>query len=250
MKQKNDAFGQEVMSYYKTGEGYEIVEKDDGFIGIGGYGPVGYFSEYKNWPKHEKEAIKFAKGKVLDIGCGAGRVALFLQNKGLEATGIDNSPLAIKVCKLRGLERVKVLSINQINKFKPNSFDTIIMFGNNFGLFSSLKKAKSLLKKMQGITSDNALIITESKDPYITDESSFREYHERNKKLGRIPGQMRLRVRFKNYIGDWFDYLMVSKNEMKEILKGTGWKVTKFIDHEDKTKGVYIAIIEKLSKQG
>jgi len=44
------------------------------------------------------------------------------------------------------------------------------------------------------------------------------------------------------YVGRWFDYLMVSKEEMKEILKGTGWKVKKFIDSED---SLYIAIIEK-----
>lgn len=246
MKAKNDAFGQEVWSYFQTGEGYEIVEKDDGLIGVGGYGPLRYFGEYKDWRKHEKQAVKFAKGRVLDVGCGAGRVALYLQNKGLDATGIDNSPLAIKVCKLRGLRKAKVMSIDEINKFKPNSFDSVAMYGNNFGLFGSCKKARVLLKKLYQITSPGALIIAESKDPHKADEPSFKEYHKRNVKLGRLPGQMRFRVRFKNFIGPWFDYLMVSKSEMKSILKGTGWKIKKFIDYEDKTTGLYFAIIEKI----
>jgi len=246
MNSKGDAYGQEVWSYFKTGEGDELVEKDDGFIGVGRYGPVRYFAEYKDWRKHEKQAIKFAKGRVLDIGCGAGRITLYLQNKGLAATGIDNSPLAIKVCKLRGLRKAKVMSIDEINKFKPDSFDSVVMYGNNFGLFGSFKKARILLKKLYRITSFKALIIAESKDPHKTDEPSFKEYHERNIKLGRMPGQMRFRVRFKNYIGPWFDYLMVSKAEMKSILKGTGWKVKKFIDYEDKTTGLYFGIIEKI----
>lgn len=57
-----------------------------------------------------------------------------------------------------------------------------------------------------------------------------------------MPGQLRIRVRFRNYIGDWFDYLLVSKNQMKDILKDTGWKVRKFIDSG---KFIYIAVIEK-----
>ncbi len=38
---------------------------------------------------------------------------------------------------------------------------------------------------------------------------------------------------------------MVSKEEMKEILKGTGWKIRKFIDSEDSQ---YIAIIKKVAE--
>jgi 2-polyprenyl-3-methyl-5-hydroxy-6-metoxy-1,4-benzoquinol methylase len=57
----------------------------------------------------------FVKGRVLDIGCGAGRHSLYLQNQGFQVLGIDNSPLAVKVAKLRGLKRVKVMSIEDIN---------------------------------------------------------------------------------------------------------------------------------------
>ncbi len=44
------------------------------------------------------------------------------------------------------------------------------------------------------------------------------------------------------YVTPWFDYLYVSKGEMKEILKGSGWRVKKFIDSGD---SVYVAVIEK-----
>ena len=37
----------------------------------------------QNWHLTEKKAIKYARGRVLDIGCGAGRHALYLQDKGL-----------------------------------------------------------------------------------------------------------------------------------------------------------------------
>lgn len=131
-----DGYGEQLWSYFKTGEPKsEIIERDDGFISLGKFGGGLYFSEYKNWAKIEKEAMKYVKGKVLDIGCGAGRHSLYLQGKGFDVTGIDNSPLAVKVTRLRGLKKSKVMSIKEIGQFKPNSFDTVIMMGNNFGLF-------------------------------------------------------------------------------------------------------------------
>lgn len=116
------------------------------------------------------------------------------------------------------------------------------MFGNNFGLFGSFKKAKTLLKKLHKITSPSALILAESNDIYKTDDPVHLSYHKFNEKRGRMPGQLRIRIRFKKYIGDWSDYLLVSKDQMKDILKGTGWKVRKFIDSD---KSIYIAVIEK-----
>lgn len=236
-----DAYGQEVWAFFQGKKSYEIVERDDRYTDFSGGAPA-YFAEFKDWPKIQKQAIKFAKGKVLDVGAGAGRVSLYLQEKKLDVVAIDNSPLAIKVCKKRGVKHAKVLSIEKIGTFKLNTFNTIIMFGNNFGLFGSFKKAKLLLKKFHKITSPRALIITENVDPYKTEDPVHLSYHKFNKKRGRMPGQLRIRIRFRNYVGNWFDYLLVSKNEMREILKDTGWKVKKIIDSESY---MYSAIIEK-----
>ncbi len=199
-------------------------------------------SAYEKWSKIEKEALKFVKGRVLDIGCGAGRHSLYLQEKGFDVFGIDNSPLAIKVCKLRGLRKAEVMSIEELS-FPPNSFDTILMLGGNFGLFGNPKKAKKILKKLHKIASENAIIIAETRNPYKTDNPAHLEYHELNRKRGRMPGQTRIRIRFQKYATKWFDYLLVSKEEMKQILEGTGWKAKQFIEPENTS--IYIGIIEK-----
>lgn len=118
------------------------------------------------------------------------------------------------------------------------------MLGNNFSLFGSFKKARRLLKKLHRVTSRNALIIAETRDPYKTDNPAYLEYYELNKKRNRMSGQLRGRVRFEKFVSKWFDWLMVSKEEMKEILNGTGWKVKEFIDSGDSQ---YVAIIEKIA---
>src|SRR5262249_31787574 len=106
IRKDQDAYGAEIMAAYKAAghDVPEIIERHDGYVDAARTGPAGYFSDHAAWRKQERLAIKMARGRVLDIGCGAGRFALYLQSKGLSVTAIDNSPGAIKVCKLRGVK--------------------------------------------------------------------------------------------------------------------------------------------------
>jgi hypothetical protein len=79
-------------------------------------------------------------------------------------------------------------------------------------------------------------------DPYQTTEKLHLAYQRRNRAQGRMSGQLRIRIWHKNVIGAWFDYLLVSQKEMKQILAGTGWEISKVLS--DKGPG-YTAIITK-----
>jgi SAM-dependent methyltransferase len=241
MHRDKDAYGQLIVAYLEGKLSYEIVERDDGSIGPSGGAPT-YFAKYKNWPDWQKRAIKFARGRVLDIGAGAGRVSLYLQKRGCKVTAIDNSPLAIQVCRKRGVKDARVIAIDDVGEFSPGTFDTVVMYGNNFGLFGSRARAKQLLKTLHWRTTPNAVFIVESNDPYKTSDPSHLAYQKRNRKRGRMSGQLKIRIRFRESIGDWFDYLLVSQKEMQEILKGTGWKVREFFDSG---KSSYTAVIAK-----
>lgn len=244
MDKNKDAYGQEVWAYYNGKHKYEIVERDDGYIDCSDTMLPIYFADFKDWPELHKKAIKKARGEVLDVGAGVGRAALYLQKKGIDVTAIDNSPLSIQLCKKRGVKKAKVLPLEKVDTFRAGRFRSVVMLGNNFGLFGGYKKAKRLLKKLYKVTTPDAVIIAESNDPYQTDDPDHLSYHKFNKKRGRMPGQLRIRVRFKRVIGEWFDYLMVSKEEMEDILEGTGWRIREFIDSD---RALYVAIIEKKS---
>ena len=98
-----------ILEYLETGEGIEIVERDDGFISPSTFGPVAYFTPLRRWPKTERQAIRIARGRVLDVGCGAGRVGLHLQERGHDVVGIDLSPLAVEVSRRRGVRDARKL---------------------------------------------------------------------------------------------------------------------------------------------
>lgn len=239
-KRTDDAYGAEILAFLDGERSLEIVERDDGYFDTS-FGGAHYYAPFKAWPAHERKGMKFVRGRVLDIGCGAGRVIHYLENQGHEVLGIDNSPGAIKACHNLGIKNARLLAITQISR-KLGQFDTIVMYGNNFGLFGSFKRARWLLKKMHGLTSDKGRIIACTTDPYLTSMPEHREYHRRNRKKGRMAGQLRLRIRFKKFKSPYFDYLIVSPKELDQILDGTGWKVNRLINSDF---GQYVAVIDK-----
>ncbi|MFH1368632.1 MAG: methyltransferase domain-containing protein [Elusimicrobiota bacterium] len=230
MKPTKDAYGKEIWARYKKKSDIETIERDDGYSESSpGFASI-YFSPHKEWSEHDNKAIKLVKGRVLDVGCGAGRHSLYLQGLGFDVTAIDNSPLAVKVCRLRGIKKAKVISVTQTGKFKAGSFDTIIMMGNNFGLMGGFRQARRILKAFYRITSPGGRIIAETTDPYKTDFPPHLKYQAWNRRRGRMSGQLRIRAKFGKCRGPWFDYLFVSREELKDILSGTRWKIEKLIN--------------------
>ena len=134
-----------------------------------------------------------------------------------------------------------VCSITSVSS-RLGEFHTVVMFGNNFGLFGNVRRARWLLKRLHGMTSQTARILAESRDPYQTTSVDHRGYQQLNRRRGRLPGQLRIRVRFGHARTPWFDYLIASPREMRDIVAGTGWAVARVI----RTTGPdYVAVLEK-----
>ena len=105
MKENKDILGTAVKSFFIIKDSSKLwvlsegMEKDEM--------PTDYFfRDYKSMSEVDKIALKNCNGKVLDVGAGAGSHALWLQNKMLDVTAIDNSKGCIEVMKKRGVKRV------------------------------------------------------------------------------------------------------------------------------------------------
>ncbi len=239
-----DAFGHLLDDHLRGEPGLEIVERDDGFIGVGESSQA-YVAPYHAWPAHDRAAMAWARGRILDIGCGAGRHALYLQEQGAGIVGIDVSPLAIDVCTRRGLRDARVLSLDDASRRHEQAgpWNTLLLLGANVGLCGDAATARTLLARLYGATSDDARIIAESRDPHGIMAPVHAAYRHENLRRGRMPGQLTLRIRYKQYATPWFEYLFVSKPELERLLEGTGWGVTRYLDA---ATADYIALIEKV----
>jgi hypothetical protein len=122
-------------------------------------------------------------------------------------------------------------------------YDSVVMWGNNFGLFGTAKRARWMLRRLKSLTTPGARIVAQTVDIYQTEEPVHLAYHRFNRKRGRMAGELRIRVRYKKFATPWFDYMMVSPGEMQQILDGTGWFLERVVAWPDSP--VYFAVIEK-----
>ncbi len=116
------------------------------------------------------------------------------------------------------------------------------MYGNNLGLLASRAKGRRLLRRLHTVTTERGRILGEILDPYPDAPPIHRAYHTRNRKRGRMSGQIRIRIRYRDVATPWFDYLFLSRPELEELVEGTGWRLAR--TYEDDSP-LYIAVMEK-----
>ena len=222
-----DAFGHALSDLVAGRRVFEVVERDDGcvFTEAADY----YVAPFRSWWSQERRAMRFVRGRVLDLGCGAGRVGLHLQGRGYEVVGIDVSPLAVEVARQRGLVDARLGTLDSLVR-AGERFDTILLLGNNLGLLAGERQGRGLLRKLARAATGRGRILAGSFDPYDGASEFARAYHERNRARGRMGGVERLRVRYRQYATPWYDVLFASRDEVAGLVQGTGWVASRFVD--------------------
>jgi 2-polyprenyl-3-methyl-5-hydroxy-6-metoxy-1,4-benzoquinol methylase len=235
-----DAFGKALYGYWKGDHKTKGSHaRDDGLESECNIGD--YFIQYSAFLNVEKKALEFSNGKILDIGCGAGRHELYLQSKGFDVLGIDSSKLAIEVCKGRGCKKCKVMDIFE-SDFKQESFDTILLMGTNIGMAGTVKNAIKLLRICMKITDKEGLLILTTKDVTARREKEQIEYNEKNIKAGKHVGERSLRFEYKGTKGNWFRWIHIDPKTLQEIASEAGWKIEKIFRSK---KDIYSAVLKK-----
>lgn len=104
------------------------------------------------------DAVKIiSPGKVLDLGCGRGRNALYLNLKGFDVTAWDRNESSIeKICQLSALENLSALrtEVKDLNNVTiDDDYDFII--STVVFMFLNKQKIPSLIEDMQKHTMPN-----------------------------------------------------------------------------------------------
>lgn len=238
----DDAFGRALLDWVHGGGEPEVHEREDGWVEVGA-GPDVYLAPHRDWPVTERRAMRLVRGRALDVGCGAGRVALHLQDKGVDVVGADASPLAVRAARRRGLRRVQQLSVEELGPQLPG-FDTVLLMGNNTGIFGTPARLRAGLTAWARHLGPEARILAESASPSGGGVPTLDpSYRGANRRRGRMPGQLRLRTRYHRAATPWFWWLYVSPAELRGLLQGTGWRMsTVLVSAVDEP---FVALLEK-----
>lgn len=220
-----DAFGEALRECWAAGGAggntYAMIERDDGFVTVADIAE--YFDEFDKLEKHEQWAVRRSKGRVLDVGCGAGRHSIAAADMGADVIGIDPSPGAVDVSRQRGVHVVKGTAKEQ--ECDIGIFDCMLLLGYNLGLLESRQEGIQVLTALARKAKIGTRLFGNSLDPRMTPPEQV-HYREGNRRQGRMPGVRRIRIRHKHLSTDWFDYLYLSPEELEELIVDTGWAIT------------------------
>ena len=194
------------------------------------------FRSFNEMPKLEKKALQLCRGKVLDVGCGAGSHSLYLQEKGFEVTAIDISENAMKACKLRGLNDVRVQNILEVSadtsgsELAKQKFDTILLLMNGTGIFGTLAETSKYLQKLKSLLNPNGQILIDSSDIiYMFDENADGSYL--------VPadgyyGELTFTISYKNETEESFPWLYLDYNTLQNAAQSNGLECELIIEGE------------------
>lgn len=213
-----DLFGKAILDFQTNNSPEDLVTETN--ISEADEMSVDYlFRSFNEMPKLEKKALQLAKGKVLDVGCGAGSHALHLQKKGFDVTAIDISANAIKACQLRGLNKASVQNLLDVSTEK---FDTILLLMNGTGIFGTLAETSKYLQKLKSLLNTNGQILLDSSDIiYMFDAHDDGSYL--------IPadgyyGELTFTISYKNETEETFPWLYMDYNTLQNAAHANGLK--------------------------
>ena len=168
------------------------------------------FRSYESMPKIERTALDLAKGRVLDVGAGAGCHSLILQERGMDVTAIDISPLSVETMKERGVKKV----LEQDFFTLEGQYDTILMLMNGIGIVGTLERLPKFFKQLDKILVPGGQILCDSSDiSYVFEtEDGIIELPDEMSYYGEHSFQMR----YKDTIGEPFNWLYIDADTLRE----------------------------------
>ncbi len=173
-----------------------------------------YFRGEIELPELERKALELCRGKVIDLGAGAGSHSLLLQSKNIDVTALEISSLACDTMRERGVENV--IEADLFDYSFEHRYDTILMMMNGVGLVGYLNKLSDFLFFLKGLLAPNGQIVLDSSD--ITHLYEGELYNPND-----YYGETTFRYKYDNKRGNWFNWLYVDSENLTECAEQAGF---------------------------
>ena len=217
MKAEKDPMGRAIADYHATGKAAKLrvfspmFDEDEIPVAT-------LFRSMDDMPALEKEALVAARGRILDVGAGAGCHSLALQAMNKQVTAIDISPLSVATMRERG-----VLDVREQDFFAlDGKFDTILMLMNGIGIVGTLARFPEFFMQVDRLLAPGGQLLCDSSDIcYIfEDEDGFIDLTGIEGYYGELTYQMQ----YKGVKGEPFPWLFVDYETLSEQAQRHGFE--------------------------
>lgn len=218
-----DAFGAALLDYHHNGTdmaGQAYLERSDGLIVPESIGI--YFAGHATWNPALASLVETVQGPVLDVGCGAGKHSLHLQEDGVDVTGLDISPGAITVSRERGLHQA---ICGDLWVDLPQHYSTVLMLGGGLSLLGDVENRVSMLERLADLTLPGGRIIAQAVDLDLmtAHDPLLLKLADANLAAGRPRGLTIHRIRYLDQATAWFQWWLPTETELRSALRHSAW---------------------------
>jgi len=228
VRKGGDSFGKALLDFYSTGEEAIslVIRTEDG--NEEEMPSSEYFNAFENWSPIDRALTQWIDGRVLDIGTGAGRLALYLQETGHQVVAIDLSDGAMEVSRARGVSDVRRHDI-LAGPLDGEKFDSICLFGMNLGIAGLNSNKRNFLTTIQSMLNPGGRIIGTHVNWERTSKKAHIDFQRQLREQGRYPVEMVLKIRYSG-IDEDFSWVLTNQDELRDLCEDVGLDVEIIIE--------------------
>ena len=219
LKEHRDPMGAAIWDYFHSGQAQRLVVQSSMFEDDELPAHCLFRAEAE-MPAWEQTALLLCRGRVLDIGAGAGCHSLVLQERGLDVTAIDISPLSVKTMRERGVQRAFAADVmDGACAEVTGPFDTLLLLMNGLGISGRLHRLPQFLSRLKELLAPDGQILADSSDiRYIYEDEDGTLLYDGDGYYGEVDYQMV----YGHCCGPRFHWLYVDFERLREAAAAVG----------------------------
>jgi SAM-dependent methyltransferase len=183
----------------------------------------------------EAPILRFARGDVLDLGCGSGRVSVYLaamyRDSVQRVVAVDSNASALDDLHRRWVEdngvacEIKCMDLRTGALGSLGVFDTILLFGDTLGIPGTQAGVAELLRRIRSCSRRDAHLLVTGRDPDRMASRDELEIIRQNCDAGFPAGERHLRISFEGHDTGWFAWYYLGIAELRDVASRSGWRL-------------------------